>query len=561
MIFSVWNVWLLLLLLLSLSLIMTPSYAAVSNDRSLIVGGTIVSNGDQYPYFTHITIEPPADSAASFICGGVLIHSDIVLTAAQCYIPNSVVTLRMNASNQNDGIERTAVQLRPHEDYDNNFPNDIMLIQLNLPILPTEIMPIAFDDNNDVVAGDRVTIMGFGSTSEQEREQAPSPVLREVEQTIGNFALCNQQYGFELEEEKHLCTVNSLLGGADSCDSDGGGPLLDTDSGSLVGIISFGIGCGRPLSFSGYTKIAPFYTQWIQDHICELSTFSPPYCPERPMFCVSGTSTVQVEGGSSIPLSQVQIGDRVLVSSEKDGEKYEPIYSFGHYDPTATGGNYLQITVDDDKTSSSTLQLSKNHMVFLDTTTNHNNPDRVLPASKLRIGDRLVLSLDDTTTTTNNNNNNTNGIITDIQPVVSSSIIGAYAPFTPSGKLYVNGILTSSYVALFDNDDTATALLPASFHHWIAHASQFPHRIMCHYFGNRCNTYDMDGISTQISFYHFTVWMLQQISIIQYSLLFFGSILALFFHLLELYPIQSCLLIAVVVLLRKSGGQIKIKTV
>jgi hypothetical protein len=47
--------------------------------------------------------------------------------------------------------------------------------------------------------------------------------------------------------------------------------------------------------------------------------------------CFSGSSTVQVHKKGQVALSPVQIGDLVHVGNGK----YEPVYSFGHYDPTS----------------------------------------------------------------------------------------------------------------------------------------------------------------------------------------------------------------------------------
>ena len=52
-----------------------------------------------------------------------------------------------------------------------------------------------------------------------------------------------------------------MQGGADSCQGDSGGPL--NCNGKLAGIVSFGIGCGRPMYPGIYTKVE-HYTSWIE---------------------------------------------------------------------------------------------------------------------------------------------------------------------------------------------------------------------------------------------------------------------------------------------------------
>lgn len=52
--------------------------------------------------------------------------------------------------------------------------------------------------------------------------------------------------------------------GRDACDGDGGGPLVCEKEGTWyqVGIVSFGIGCGRRSIPGVYTRVSS-YTDWI----------------------------------------------------------------------------------------------------------------------------------------------------------------------------------------------------------------------------------------------------------------------------------------------------------
>ena len=51
--------------------------------------------------------------------------------------------------------------------------------------------------------------------------------------------------------------------GKDSCDGDSGGPMLDS-AGMLVGIVSWGMGCGRERFPGVYTEVSAF-SQWINE--------------------------------------------------------------------------------------------------------------------------------------------------------------------------------------------------------------------------------------------------------------------------------------------------------
>jgi len=66
--------------------------------------------------------------------------------------------------------------------------------------------------------------------------------------------------------------VIPVKGGQDACQGDSGGPLIETgwvDGEPVewqVGIVSFGIGCGRPGLGAVYSSVG-YYAEWIADVI------------------------------------------------------------------------------------------------------------------------------------------------------------------------------------------------------------------------------------------------------------------------------------------------------
>ena len=58
--------------------------------------------------------------------------------------------------------------------------------------------------------------------------------------------------------------------GKDSCSGDSGGPLAEDGSLVLVGVTSWGQGCGRPNKPGVYTEVA-YFIDWIRDTITENS--------------------------------------------------------------------------------------------------------------------------------------------------------------------------------------------------------------------------------------------------------------------------------------------------
>eukprot|EP00548_Thalassiothrix_antarctica_P015011 CAMPEP_0194176102 /NCGR_PEP_ID=MMETSP0154-20130528/10083_1 /TAXON_ID=1049557 /ORGANISM="Thalassiothrix antarctica, Strain L6-D1" /LENGTH=870 /DNA_ID=CAMNT_0038890169 /DNA_START=186 /DNA_END=2795 /DNA_ORIENTATION=+ len=210
--------------------------------------------------------------------------------------------------------------------------------------------------------------------------------------------------------------------------------------------------------------------------------------PPNFALCLSGSTLVQKKQDDDdetwIRMEDVQLGDYIRVDNNN---KYEPIYAFGHYQPNKYA-SYLKIITTSNTTNtattSSSLEISPDHLIFT-------SERGTIPARLLSVGDSLLFK-----------NNKTSIQIQDIVTVQSK---GIYAPFTPSGQFIVNnGILVSSFVSLsslllleeddffFYNDDDSSSFMflggtISISHHWIAHAFQFPHRLVCYHNQKSCS--------------------------------------------------------------------------
>ncbi|GAB1300645.1 Serine protease 41 [Apodemus speciosus] len=100
-------------------------------------------------------------------------------------------------------------------------------------------------------------------------EPLPPPYhLREVQVTILNNSRCREL--FKILSLHHLITKDVFCAGAedgsaDTCSGDSGGPLVCNVDGLWyqVGIVSWGIGCGRPNLPGIYTNVSHHYS-WIE---------------------------------------------------------------------------------------------------------------------------------------------------------------------------------------------------------------------------------------------------------------------------------------------------------
>jgi len=203
--------------------------------------------------------------------------------------------------------------------------------------------------------------------------------------------------------------------------------------------------------------------------------------PVVPIACFPGDATSQVEGVGEVKLKNLKLGDIVLTGNGY----YQPIYSFGHRNSNSEI-EYLKII-----TKSSEIIMSRDHMIFLD-------GGRSVPAGHVKIGDKLVATDDETST------------VLDFKNVRAQ---GAFAPFTASGTIVVNGFKASSFVS-FQNSGTLllSGVDTSITYQFIGHTFELPHRLWCQYFSNCLEeNYTIDGISTWVALPHcISLWYLKQ---------------------------------------------------
>uniref|UniRef100_A0A672I742 trypsin n=1 Tax=Salarias fasciatus TaxID=181472 RepID=A0A672I742_SALFA len=86
----------------------------------------------------------------------------------------------------------------------------------------------------------------------------PSRDLMEVNVDIIDTRVCNSRDVYFGAVTRHMLCAGTLQGGKDSCQGDSGGPLVcqGEDRWYLVGITSWGSGCGRRDKPGVYTKVS-----------------------------------------------------------------------------------------------------------------------------------------------------------------------------------------------------------------------------------------------------------------------------------------------------------------
>lgn len=211
-----------------------------------IVGGAEAAPG-AYPWMAAIGYYLSSGGIFNY-CGGTLIGSKWVLTAAHCQVvPGDRVTIGqhdLSAGGVSVAVKRSLI----HAEYDpTTNHNDIALLELAQEFLAPDTVAIGVAPQAGTVRA-----LGWGRTSEG---GPASSVLMEVDLPIVSNAMCKLAYSDVWD--KQMCAG---VAGRDSCQGDSGGPLLH--EGKQVGVVSYGVGCARPDWPGVYTRISE-YIPWI----------------------------------------------------------------------------------------------------------------------------------------------------------------------------------------------------------------------------------------------------------------------------------------------------------
>nr|XP_043898970.1 enteropeptidase [Solea senegalensis]XP_043898971.1 enteropeptidase [Solea senegalensis] len=237
-----------------------------------VVGGTNAVKG-AWPWIASLQWQD------RHVCGASLISRDWLLTAAHCVYGKNVhlqywtAALGLHAQSHMNSDD---VQLR-HIDrivinrlYNRRSKEgDVAMMHLQQPINFTRwIQPLCFPpDGDDVSAGKQCYIAGWGRDS----EGSLPDVLQEAQVPLVAQDQCQRQLP-EYNITSSMVCAGHPEGGADSCQGDSGGPLICLEDGSwtLIGVTSFGIGCGLPQRPGVYARVSAF-TSWIAQTTRSLS--------------------------------------------------------------------------------------------------------------------------------------------------------------------------------------------------------------------------------------------------------------------------------------------------
>ncbi|MFI1765044.1 serine protease [Streptomyces sp. NPDC020800] len=239
--------------------------ASVAAD-SVVVGGSPI-DVSQAPWTVALSSRARfGGTRAGQFCGGVAVTRTTVLTAAHCLAedvlgapPDRVSDLKVISGRTDllaEGGAEIAVRdarVNPRYDAASNS-GDFAVLTLAEPLPQSAVVSMAPAGDQAYTPGTEALVSGWGDTS---GGGAYARRLYGAHVHVLADDVCARAYpggpDGAYRADSMLC-AGEIAGGPDSCQGDSGGPLVA--SGRLVGLVSWGSGCGRPGSPGVYTRVS-----------------------------------------------------------------------------------------------------------------------------------------------------------------------------------------------------------------------------------------------------------------------------------------------------------------
>ncbi|XP_054729066.1 trypsin-like [Anastrepha obliqua] len=216
------------------------------------------------------------------ICGGSVITTRVVISAAHCTVNSAVTPLTYRAASEFTivmgsvylyevtpyTLQFNVLEVVPNPDYDSTtLQNDVALFFIDglIPENYATVAPISLN-RQALSAGVNCTVTGWGITE----SGIVWPELLSAVVPIVASSQCNTSYEGAITQGM-ICAGYLETGGVDACQGDSGGPLACNDT--LAGVVSWGNGCALSGYPGVYANVSEYY-DWV---LLTNSTFNYTY--------------------------------------------------------------------------------------------------------------------------------------------------------------------------------------------------------------------------------------------------------------------------------------------
>ncbi len=278
----------------------------------IVLGNAVEANSTEYPWMAALLRTGQADPFLAQFCGGSLIDSNTVLTAAHCVdggtnpedVQVALGFTSLSAIGSEDRVNVSAIVIHPSYS-PSSLRNDVAILRLSRSVdnTPIKLVPAAASQN----AGVSVRAIGFGATDwgrtgssyDYEFEDALQFADLEIKASPSSRSCLNWPSSIYYRAEM-ICAGGPEIdwGYSDACVGDSGGPLLlkDSEEWTVAGIVSWGPqACGYFESNPGVYSRVSTYRTWIAAALDRVSTFTPARAALGSTVTVNGLFDEEVE--------------------------------------------------------------------------------------------------------------------------------------------------------------------------------------------------------------------------------------------------------------------------
>ncbi|XP_053615647.1 uncharacterized protein LOC128678250 isoform X2 [Plodia interpunctella] len=264
-----------------------PVCGKANGHVSRVVGGDPAQLG-AFPWMALLGYKPKRGGpGASWLCGGSLVSSRHVVTAAHCIhlLEERLFLVRLgelDLASETDGatpVDLLIKEKMKHEQYSTKtHANDIGVLILEKDVEFTALIkPICLPQEDEYRSQTFVDhspmVAGWGSTEYRGPSASHLQVIQLPVVTNEQCAQAYSNYNVVHIDDSIIC-AGELRGGKDACQGDSGGPLMQTLYNATartvywyqIGVVSFGKKCAEP-DFPGVYSRVTHFMPWLEEKI------------------------------------------------------------------------------------------------------------------------------------------------------------------------------------------------------------------------------------------------------------------------------------------------------